>query len=221
MIDLNRRQLLTGAAAAGAAAALTSLRCIARARRGAAGRRAGARASIATRSGLTNAPRSTTARVRSRCPIHLVTNVSKDEALAAAEAAYMPKGMVTVPFNPQLINTGSKLILIDTRQRGRQSRADQGRGRPHPAKSCRRRRRSQEHRHRADVASASRPHQRHSRARWLDGIPERRDHGAGGRMGILDERRERRQGPVQRDDEELFRQCEEDLRRHRVQGDEV
>ena len=43
-----------------------------------------------------------------------VTNVGKDEALAAAEAAYMPKGMVTVPFNPQLINTGSKLILIDT-----------------------------------------------------------------------------------------------------------
>ena len=37
----------------------------------------------------------------------------KDEALAAAEAAYMPKGMVTVPFNPQLINTGKKLILID------------------------------------------------------------------------------------------------------------
>jgi glyoxylase-like metal-dependent hydrolase (beta-lactamase superfamily II) len=26
----------------------------------------------------------------------------------------MPQGMVTVPFNPQLINTGSKLILIDS-----------------------------------------------------------------------------------------------------------
>jgi hypothetical protein len=39
-----------------------------------------------------------------------VTNVPKDDALAAAEAAYMPKGMVTVSFNPQLINTGSKLI---------------------------------------------------------------------------------------------------------------
>src|SRR4029079_9151315 len=25
----------------------------------------------------------------------------------------MPKGMVTIPFNPQLINTGSKLVLID------------------------------------------------------------------------------------------------------------
>jgi len=46
-------------------------------------------------------------------PDKFVTNVPKDEALKAAEAAYMPKGMVTVPFNPQLINTGSKLILID------------------------------------------------------------------------------------------------------------
>ena len=43
-----------------------------------------------------------------------VSNVPKAEALAAAEAAYMPKGMVTVPFNPQLINTGGKLVLIDS-----------------------------------------------------------------------------------------------------------
>ena len=46
-------------------------------------------------------------------PDTFVKNVPKEEALAAAEAAYMPKGMVTVPFNPQLINTGSKLVLID------------------------------------------------------------------------------------------------------------
>ena len=46
-------------------------------------------------------------------PENWVRNVPKAEALAAAEAAYMPKGMVTVPFNPQLINTGSKLVLID------------------------------------------------------------------------------------------------------------
>ena len=50
-------------------------------------------------------------------PDKFVVNAPKDEALAAADAAYMPKGMVTVPFNPQLINTGSKLILIDCRQR--------------------------------------------------------------------------------------------------------
>ena len=47
-------------------------------------------------------------------PDTFVTNVSKEQALKAAEAAYMPKGMVTVPFNPTLINTGSKLVLIDT-----------------------------------------------------------------------------------------------------------
>src|ERR1700732_1447747 len=46
-------------------------------------------------------------------PDKFVVNVPKEEALAAADAASMPKGMVTVPFNPQLINTGSKLILID------------------------------------------------------------------------------------------------------------
>jgi glyoxylase-like metal-dependent hydrolase (beta-lactamase superfamily II) len=46
-------------------------------------------------------------------PDTFVKNVPKAEALAAAEAAHMPKGMVTVPFNPQLINTGSKLVLID------------------------------------------------------------------------------------------------------------
>ena len=60
----------------------------------------------------------------------------------------MPKGMVTVPFNPQLINTGSKLILIDSGNGIANFEPDQGRGRPHPAKSRRRRRRSQEHRYR-------------------------------------------------------------------------
>jgi glyoxylase-like metal-dependent hydrolase (beta-lactamase superfamily II) len=47
-------------------------------------------------------------------PDTFVRNVPKAEALAAAQAAYMPRDMVTVPFNPQIINTGSKLVLIDT-----------------------------------------------------------------------------------------------------------
>jgi glyoxylase-like metal-dependent hydrolase (beta-lactamase superfamily II) len=46
-------------------------------------------------------------------PQGFVRNIPREEALAAAEAAYFPKGMVRVPFNPQLINTGSKLVLID------------------------------------------------------------------------------------------------------------
>jgi glyoxylase-like metal-dependent hydrolase (beta-lactamase superfamily II) len=47
-------------------------------------------------------------------PDGFVTNVQKDQALAAAGEAFMPPGKVTVPFNPTLINTGSKLVLIDT-----------------------------------------------------------------------------------------------------------
>jgi glyoxylase-like metal-dependent hydrolase (beta-lactamase superfamily II) len=47
-------------------------------------------------------------------PHNFVTNVAKPEVIAAAAAASMPPGMVTIPFNPQYINTGSKQILIDT-----------------------------------------------------------------------------------------------------------
>ena len=47
-------------------------------------------------------------------PDAFVTNVPKPEVLSAAEAAYMPKGIVTVPFNPQVIVTGGKRVLIDT-----------------------------------------------------------------------------------------------------------
>jgi glyoxylase-like metal-dependent hydrolase (beta-lactamase superfamily II) len=112
MIDLNRRQLLAGAAAAGAATALTSLGAFpASAAVPAAGAQApgfyrykvGSYECTSINDGARSFP----------MPDKFVTNIPKEEALAAAEAAYMPKGMVTVPFNPQLINTGSKLVLID------------------------------------------------------------------------------------------------------------
>jgi glyoxylase-like metal-dependent hydrolase (beta-lactamase superfamily II) len=112
MTDLNRRHLLAGAAAVGAAA-VTGLRPTA--------------VSAAVPPAGTQAPGFYRYKVGSfECtsindgartfpmPDKFVVNVPKEEALAAGEAAYMPKGMVTVPFNPQLINTGSKLVLIDT-----------------------------------------------------------------------------------------------------------
>jgi hypothetical protein len=112
MTDLDRRQLLAGAAVAGVAGALTSLGTTARASEPPAGAQApgfyrykvGTYECTSINDGARSFP----------LPDTFVTNVPKPEALAAAEAAYMPKGMVTVPFNPQLINTGSKLILIDT-----------------------------------------------------------------------------------------------------------
>src|SRR6202163_3756164 len=113
MIDLNRRHLLAGAAAAGATTALTSFGApTARAAVPAAGAQApgfyrykvGAYECTSVNDGARSFP----------LPDGFVKNVPKEEALAAAEAAYMPKGMVTVPFNPQLINTGGKLVLIDS-----------------------------------------------------------------------------------------------------------
>jgi len=47
-------------------------------------------------------------------PDKFVVNVSKDEAIKAAVAAYMPEGKVTIPFSPMIVNTGSKLVAIDT-----------------------------------------------------------------------------------------------------------
>ena len=47
-------------------------------------------------------------------PPTFVRNVKIEDVLKVAEAAYMPKGTVFAPFNPIVINTGSKLVLIDT-----------------------------------------------------------------------------------------------------------
>ncbi|MFZ0762794.1 MAG: MBL fold metallo-hydrolase, partial [Bradyrhizobium sp.] len=112
MNDLNRRDLLAGAAAIGAASALLPI--------------TSQEASAAAPAATAQAPGFYRYKVGTiECtsindgartfplPDNWVTNVSKDAAIAAAEAAYMPKGMVTVPFNPQLINTGGKLILLD------------------------------------------------------------------------------------------------------------
>ena len=112
MTDLSRRHLLAGAVAAGAATALSPFAMpSARAAVPPAGAQApgfyrykvGAYECTSINDGARSFP----------MPDTFVKNVPKEEALAAAEAAYMPKGMVTVPFNPQLINTGSKLVLID------------------------------------------------------------------------------------------------------------
>jgi glyoxylase-like metal-dependent hydrolase (beta-lactamase superfamily II) len=111
MTDLSRRHLLAGAAAGAATAMMPFGALTARAAVPAAGTqvsgfyryKVGSIECTSINDGARTFP----------MPDKFVTNVPKEEALAAAEAAYMPKGMVTVPFNPQLINTGSKLVLID------------------------------------------------------------------------------------------------------------
>jgi glyoxylase-like metal-dependent hydrolase (beta-lactamase superfamily II) len=113
MTDLNRRQALAGALACGALATTFPI--------------AAGTARAASKPAESQAPGYYRYKVGAfECtsindgartfplPDTFVRNAPKAEALAAAEAAYMPAGMVTVPFNPQLINTGGRLVLIDS-----------------------------------------------------------------------------------------------------------
>ena len=113
MTQLTRRKLFAGVAAAGAATALTPFMV----RNAFAATPAAGKQAAAFYRYKVGSYECTSINDGSRSfpmPDTFVKNVPKEQALAAAEAAYMPKGMVTVPFNPQIINTGSKLVLIDT-----------------------------------------------------------------------------------------------------------
>jgi glyoxylase-like metal-dependent hydrolase (beta-lactamase superfamily II) len=112
MTDLNRRQLLAGAVAASTATALSPLGLPPA---HAAVPPAGAQAPGFYRYKVGDYEcTSINDGVFLRPAENFVSNVSKEDVLAAGEAAYMPKGMIAVPFNPQLINTGSRLVLIDS-----------------------------------------------------------------------------------------------------------
>ncbi|MFT0861213.1 MBL fold metallo-hydrolase [Ancylobacter sp. G4_0304] len=43
-----------------------------------------------------------------------VKNASRDEVNGALQAAFLPKDQMTIQFNPMLLNTGGKRVLIDT-----------------------------------------------------------------------------------------------------------
>jgi glyoxylase-like metal-dependent hydrolase (beta-lactamase superfamily II) len=111
MTELTRRALLTGTAAGGAALYLGSMPAL-RAAAPPAGKQApgiyrykvGDYEVTQIADGARSFP----------MPDNFVVNATKEEALAAAEGAYMPKGMVTIPFNPMIVNTGSKLVAIDS-----------------------------------------------------------------------------------------------------------
>ncbi len=113
MTEFSRRQVVAGVAAAGAATALGPL---AAAPPAFAAAPAGQQAPSFYRYKVGDFELTQIADGARTFPMPdtFVKNVGKEQALAAAEAAYMPKGQVTVPFNPVVINTGSKLVLIDT-----------------------------------------------------------------------------------------------------------
>src|SRR5258708_3422301 len=109
MTELNRRDLIAGAGASAAALALPS-----QALAGAPA--AGKQVPSFYRSKLGDFELTVVSDGARPIPLppRFVLNVPNEEVLKAAEAAYMPKGTVFAPFNPMVVNTGSKLVLIDT-----------------------------------------------------------------------------------------------------------
>jgi len=112
MIELNRRIVLT-AAAAGAAAALTPAGSqSARAAMPLQGKqnpgwyryKVGDYEVTVVTDGAATFP----------LPDKFVVNASKDEVSAELAKQYLDPAKITVPFTPIVINTGSKLVLIDT-----------------------------------------------------------------------------------------------------------
>lgn len=47
-------------------------------------------------------------------PDALVSNAKKDEVSLALDEAHLPKDLMTITYTPVVVNTGSKLIVIDT-----------------------------------------------------------------------------------------------------------
>ena len=109
MTECTRRELIVGASATGAALALPS-------RAFAGVPAAGKQVPSFYRSKLGDFELTVVSDGARPIPLppRFVVNVPNEEVLKAAEAAYMPKGTVFAPFNPMVVNTGSKLVLIDT-----------------------------------------------------------------------------------------------------------
>ena len=113
MTDLSRRHLLTGAVAAGATTALTPL---ATSTTQAAAPSAGAQAPgfYRYKVGAFEVNVVTDGANTFPLPDKFVQNHPKAEVEKALATVYQPTGTVTIPFTPIVINTGPKLIVVDT-----------------------------------------------------------------------------------------------------------
>jgi glyoxylase-like metal-dependent hydrolase (beta-lactamase superfamily II) len=111
MTELSRRHLLTGVAAAAAAGQIATPTPV-----NAAAPLAGSQAPgwYRYKVGTTEVTVATDGRTTFKIPDNFVTNASKDQVNEALLAAHMEKDMMTIPYSPIAVNTGSKLVVIDT-----------------------------------------------------------------------------------------------------------
>ena len=111
MTQLTRRDLFAGAAAASAATVLTPLTCaeaaaplIGKQVPGFYRYKVGSYECTQVTDGIAQFP----------MPDGFVKNATKEDVSKALAEVYLPGDKMTVLFNPMAINTGSKLIVIDT-----------------------------------------------------------------------------------------------------------
>jgi glyoxylase-like metal-dependent hydrolase (beta-lactamase superfamily II) len=114
MSGLSRRHVLTGAAAASAATALTPLAGSTQVF--AAAPAAGTQVAGFYRYKVGDIEVTVVTDGANRLPITdaFVVNVKKEEVNAALVAAFMEPGVFVGPYNPIVLNTGGKLALVDT-----------------------------------------------------------------------------------------------------------
>ena len=116
---------------------------------------------------------------------NFVPNAKKDDVNAALEKAFLPKDKMSIHFAPLVINTGGKLIVLDTGNGPgafASSKGNVGQFVTNMAAAgfdprCRR--------HGGDLAFPRRPHQRPAQRRRHAGVHQCRSAGAVGRMEIL------------------------------------
>jgi glyoxylase-like metal-dependent hydrolase (beta-lactamase superfamily II) len=112
MTRLTRRTLLAGTTAATAAVAAGALAHTAHAAQPAAGKQAPG--FYRYKVGSFEVTVVTDGVNRMKLPDDMVANATRDEVNAALLAAHMEKDVFVGPYNPIVVNTGAKLVLIDT-----------------------------------------------------------------------------------------------------------
>jgi glyoxylase-like metal-dependent hydrolase (beta-lactamase superfamily II) len=113
MLELSRRTLLAGTAAAAAGTAFASVQTPS-ARAAAAPAGTQAPGWYRYKVGSVEVTVVTDGVNRVKFPDGFVTNVKRDDINAALTAAYLEKDTIAIPYSPIVVNTGSKLVVMDT-----------------------------------------------------------------------------------------------------------